>query len=193
MQASSPLKNKYILMKTLVMVIHPDIKNSLVNKRWIEELKKFPERYVIHQLYEAYPDEKIDVLAEQKLVEQYDHIVFQFPYYWFNCPSLFKKWMDEVLIHGWAYGSKSGYKVSGKKIALAISLGADEQEYRPSAVYKYPLEELTRPFELSFEFVKAGYQPLFAYYGIEYNSSDEWIEKSVPLYLNFLNAFAAKE
>ncbi|WP_345948819.1 MULTISPECIES: NAD(P)H-dependent oxidoreductase [unclassified Mucilaginibacter] len=175
-------------MKTLIIVIHPDIKSSAVNKRWVEELQKFPDKYVIHQLYELYPDEKINVPAEQKLIEQYDKIVFQFPLYWFNCPALFKKWLDEVLTHGWAYGSKSGYKVSGKKIALAVSAGVDEREYLPGERYKYTLAELTRPFELSFEYVKANYKPLFAYYGIEYNSSAEWIEKSVPLYLDYLNS-----
>lgn len=173
-------------MKTLIIVTHPDMKNSLVNKRWVKALQQFPDRFHIHQLYEAYPDEKIDVAAEQKLIEQYDKIVFQFPYYWFNSPSMLKKWLDEVLTHGWAYGSKSGYKMQGKKIALAISLGVEEHELSNSGIYKYPLTELTRPFELSFEYVKADYRPLFAYYGIEFNSSDERIEKSVPLYLEFL-------
>ena len=175
-------------MKTLVIVTHPDIKSSVVNKRWIEELNKYPDKYVVHKLYEVYPDEKINVLAEQKLVEQYDKIVFQFPYYWFNSPSLLKKWLDEVLTHGWAYGSKSGYRLSGKKIALAISLGVDEHELQPSEKYKYTLEELTRPFELSFEYVKADYQPLFAYYGMEFNASQEWLERSLPLYLEFLDS-----
>lgn len=175
-------------MKTLVIVIHPDIKQSVVNKRWIEELNKHPEKYAVHQLYALYPDEKIDVLAEQQLIEQYDRIVFQFPFYWFNCPAFFKKWLDEVLTHGWAYGSTSGFKLSGKKIALAISLGVDEQDLLPSGKYTYPLQELTRPFELSFDYVKADYRPPFAYYGIEHNPSAEWIEKSVPLYLDFLNS-----
>lgn len=175
-------------MKTLIVVTHPDIKGSLINKRWIEELTQYPDNYVVHQLYEAYPDEKIDVLAEQKLVELHDKIVFQFPYYWFNCPSLLKKWMDEVLTHGWAYGSKSGYKLAGKKIALAISLGVEEHELRPSEKYKYPLAKLTRPFELSFEYVKADYQPPFAYYGMEHNTSQKWVEESIPLYLNFLDS-----
>ena len=175
-------------MKTLVIVTHPDIENSAVNKRWIEELNKFPDKYVVHQLHKVYPNEKIDVLAEQQLVEQYDKIVFQFPYYWFNSPGFLKKWLDEVLTHGWAYGSKSGYKLSGKKIALAMSVGVDENEYSSSGTYKYNIQELTRPFELSFEYVKADYRPFFAYYGLEYNSSAEWIEKSVPQYLDFLNA-----
>lgn len=177
-------------MKTLVIVIHPDIKNSLVNKRWIAELHKFPDQFVVHQLHEVYPDGKIDVAAEQKLVEQYQQIVFQFPYYWFNCPWFLKKWLDEVLTHGWAYGSKSGYPLSGKKIALAISLGVDEQELSSAGIYKYPLEELTRPFELSFEYVKADYRSPFAYYGIEYNSTPESIEKSAELYMAFLKGFS---
>ena len=176
-------------MKTLVIVIHPNIQNSLINKRWIEELHKHPEKYMIHQLYESYPDERIDVRHEQQLIEAHNKIVFQFPFYWFNCPPLFKKWLDEVLTYGWAYGSKSGYKVAGKKIALAISAGIDEYEYSNTEKYKYTLQELTRPFELTFEYVRADYRPFFAYYGIELNSSQEWIEKSVPLYLNFLNSF----
>lgn len=173
-------------MKTLIIVTHPNINESVINKRWIKELRKFPESYTVHQLHEVYPDEKIDVLAEQLLVEQHDKIIFQFPYYWFNCPSLLKKWLDEVLTHGWAYGSKSGYRMAGKKIALAISLGVEEYELSTSGIYKYPLSELTRPFELSFEYIKADYQPLFAFYGMEYNASDSHIEQGVESYMNFL-------
>ena len=175
-------------MNTLVIVIHPDIRHSAINKKWVEELNRFPNKYTVHQLHEVYPDEKLDVAAEQKLIELHDKVVFQFPFYWFNCPPLFKKWLDEVMTHGWAYGSRSGYKMAGKKIALAISLGIDEHEYNPSVRYKYTLEELTRSFELSFEYVKADYRPFFAYYGIELNSSAEWIERSIPQYLDFLDA-----
>ena len=173
-------------MKTLVIVIHPNIKESLINKRWIEELEKQPENFEIHQLHEKYPDEKIDVLLEQQLLEKYNKIVFQFPFYWFNCPPFFKKWLDEVLTYGWAYGKSSGYRLAGKKIALAISVGIDEIEYNANGKYKYSLDQLTSPFEITFNYVHADYRPLFAYYGIEKQTSKEWIEQSVPLYLDFL-------
>lgn len=174
--------------KTLVIVTHPTIESSTINRRWIESLNQYPDKYVVHPLYGVYPDERINVVEEQQLVEAYDTIVFQFPVYWFSCPPLLKKWMDEVLTHGWAYGSKSGYKLSGKKIALAMSAGIDEYEFSRSEKYKYTLEELTRPLELTFEYVRADYRPFFAYYGIELNTSDEWIEHSVPLYLDFLDS-----
>lgn len=175
-------------MKTLVIVIHPNLQESVINKRWIEELEKNPDRYFIHRLYEAYPDEKIDVAKEQKLIESYDKIVFQFPFYWFNCPPLFKKWLDEVLTYGWAYGSQSGYKMAGKKIAMALSVGIEEEEYGADGKYKYTMHELTAPFELTFEYIKSDYRSFFAYYGIELNASSEWIEKSIPDYRSFLEA-----
>jgi putative NADPH-quinone reductase len=176
-------------MKTLIIITHPTMIKSTMNKRWMEELLKFPEKYTVHQLYEAYPDELIDVEAEQRLIEQHDKIIFQFPYYWFNMPSLLKKWFDQVMTHGWAYGSKSGYRMKGKTIALAISLGVEEEELSNVGKYKYPLNELTRPFELSFEYVKANYQPPFAYYGLEFNVSDSHIELGVRSYMQFLEGF----
>lgn len=174
-------------MKTLIIVIHPDMANSVINKRWIDELNKYPNKYHIHQLYDVYPDENIDVLSEQKLIEQYDKIVFQFPLYWFSSPPLLKKWFDEVLTYGWAYGSKSGYKVGDKKVGLAITAGIYEGAYSPGGVYKYTLDELTKPFELTFNYIRADYRSFYAYYGIELNSTKEWVEKSVTPYLDFLN------
>lgn len=175
-------------MKKLIIVTHPDIENSKINRRWVDELEKAPEKYTIHQLYKVYPDEQINVLAEQELLKQYDTIVFQFPVYWHSCPPLLKKWTDEVLIHGWAYGSKSGYQVSGKKIALAMSAGVEEYEYAAGEKYKYTLKELTRPFELTWEYVRADYQPFFVYYGMEFRATAERIEKSMPRYIDFLEA-----
>ncbi|MCW3170149.1 NAD(P)H-dependent oxidoreductase [Chryseobacterium sp. 09-1422] len=174
-------------MKTLVIVTHPTMDESLINKRWVEELNKFPEKYVVHELYKAYPDEILDIKKEQELVEAYDKIIFQFPFYWFGSPSLLKKWFDEVLLHGWAYGSKSGYKVSGKKVALAISAGVDDKDFRADGKYRHTVIEFTRPFELSFEYIRADYHKPFVYYGLEHNVYKEWIERSVPMYLEFID------
>lgn len=174
-------------MKTLIVIVHPDLKASVINKRWVEELKKSPEKYDIHELYKLYPDGRISKENEQKLIEAYDKIVFQFPFYWFNCPPLLKHWLDSVLTYGWAYGSTSGYKVSEKKIGLVISAGIDEKEYSLTGKYKYELKHLLSPFELTFEYIKADYRGFFAYYGIELNSSKEWIEKSISPYINFID------
>lgn len=175
-------------MKTLIIIIHPDPENSVVNKRWMEELNKYPEKYTVRDLHNLYPDEKIDIIQEQLLLEAHDKIIFQFPFYWFNCPPFFKKWLDVVLNHGWAYGNGSPYKLSNKKIALSISVGINEEDYRELGRYKYTLKQLTAPFELTFDYVKADYKPLFAFYGTEHQLSTERIEKSTLDYISFLEA-----
>lgn len=173
-------------MKTLVIIIHPTMENSLINKRWKEELEKFPEKLTVHDLYEAYPDGNINIEKEQKMIEAYGNIIFQFPFYWFSSPPLLKKWFDEVLVYGWAFGSKSGYKLKDKKIALALSTGIDKQGYSESGKYKYTINELLRPFELTFEYIKADYKKPFVYYGSEEETLQESFEESIPLYLDFI-------
>lgn len=175
-------------MKTLIIIIHPSLKNSIVNKRWIEELKKYPEDYLLHDIHQLYGDEKIDIEGEQQLIEKYDKIIFQFPFYWFNCPPFFKKWLDEVLTHGWAYGRNSEYKMAGKKIALAVTAGIDKADYETNGRYKYPLEVLTTPFEITFNYIRADYKSLFAFYGAEHHVTIERIEKSAREYVSFIES-----
>lgn len=175
-------------MKILVIVTHPYMDKSVINKRWIEVLSKYPETFHIHELHKVYPDEKIDVEAEQKLISKFDKIVFQFPIFWFNCPPFLKKYLDEVFTHGWAYGSESVYRVGGKQVALAVSAGINENDYKREGRYGYTLEEILRPFEVTFKYVHADYRPFFAFYDIEQDSSDKWIESSIAPYLKFLNA-----
>lgn len=37
-------------MKTLVIAAHPALKDSVINKRWLSELQKYPDQYTIHVL-----------------------------------------------------------------------------------------------------------------------------------------------
>ncbi|MGO1243896.1 MAG: NAD(P)H-dependent oxidoreductase [Sphingobacterium sp.] len=174
-------------MQTLVIVTHPNIENSIINKRWIQALESQPEKYKVHQLYSAYPDGKINISAEQQLIEQHEKIIFQFPLYWYSSPPLLKQWFDQVLTYGWAYGSNSGHKASGKKFALAISAGESADAFGPSGRLKNTLEELTRPFALSIAYIKGKFISPFAFYDLEFNTSALWVEKSVPEYLAYID------
>ena len=77
-------------MKTLVIVAHPNIAKSRVNRRWVEELKKYPE-VTVHELYKEYPSGTIDVEREQALLLDHDRIVWQFPFYWYSSPFFAEK------------------------------------------------------------------------------------------------------
>lgn len=176
-------------MKTLVNVIHPNLESSsIVNKRWVEELRKHPEKFEVRNLYEIYPDGNINIAEEQKLIEAYNKIVFQFPIYWLSSPPLFKKWMDDVLSYGWAYGASSNYKLEGKKIALALTTSADEPTYSDKGAFKYTLKEFTRPIEITFSWIKADYKPFFAFFGAPHIAEEailQKVEQSAKEYITF--------
>ncbi|WNC17027.1 NAD(P)H-dependent oxidoreductase [Brevibacillus brevis] len=184
-------------MKTLVIVTHPSIETSVINKRWVEELKKHPETYTVHELHQAYPDGNIDVEKEQELVESHGNLVLQFPIYWFNCPPLLKKWLDEVLTYGWAYGS-NGDKMKNRKVALGVSAGIKKEDYSEEGRYRYTLEQILVPFETTFQYCDADYRSFYAYYGTESEpgenvpgsdnvSSESGLEKSAQEYVKFID------
>lgn len=155
--------------KTLIILAHPNLAQSTVNKHWAAALRQHADRFTVHELYAAYPQGKIDVTAEQKLVESHDALVWQFPVYWFNCPPLLKQWIDEVLTYGWAYGSK-GKALAGRKIALAVSLGAPAKDYRADGTVGCTVAEALRPFELTAKYCGADYRPPFAFHTIDSNA-----------------------
>jgi len=182
-------------MKTLVIVTHPNIHDSMVSKTWVQMLRQHPDRFTVHELYSEYPDGVIDVEREQALVEEHQNIVLQFPVYWFNCPPLLKQWCDEVLTYGWAYGSK-GKAFENKKLGIAVSLGAPAPEYSAEGSVGYTVTETLRPFELTANYISADYQPLFAFHTIDtYESYDEaaaqQVADSADDYLAHLNTYYA--
>jgi putative NADPH-quinone reductase len=176
-----------VIVKTLVVVSHPDLETSVVNRRWVEELKKYPDRFTVHELDAEYPDGKIDVDREQALVEAHGDLVLQFPIFWFNCPPTIKKWLDDVLTHGWAYGSNEGDKLAGRKVALGVTAGIKEEDYSESGRYGCTLEQLLLPFKTTFLYTEADYRSFFAFYGAEYEPSVEIVEKSALRYVEFLS------
>ncbi|WP_242311979.1 NAD(P)H-dependent oxidoreductase [Bacillus cereus group sp. BfR-BA-01331] len=177
-------------MKTLVIIAHPNIEESRVNKRWLEEIKKHPEEFTVHEIYKRYPDWSFDIEYEQNLLLEHDRYIFQFPFYWYSSPPLLKKWFDEVLEYGFAYGSK-GDKLQGKEFGLAISAGVAEKEYQAGAANEYTLSELLKPYQASCLYTGMKFLPTFAVYGAEHNNlSDEKLEESARNYILHMQNFS---
>lgn len=132
-------------MNTTVLVFHPHFDRSRVNRALADAAEGVPGVQV-RRMYELYPDLRIDVAAEQTVLAAADRIVLQFPMYWYSCPPLLKQWEDDVLTHGWAYGS-TGTALRGKELLLAVSPGAPADKYRRDGDYRYRVTDLLRPFQ----------------------------------------------
>ncbi|MFR3730583.1 NAD(P)H-dependent oxidoreductase [Lacrimispora sp.] len=172
-------------MKTLVIITHPSIDDSRVNKRWKQELVRYPKEIEIHELHKEYADWNIDVEREQQLLEAHDHIILQFPLYWYSYPPLLKKWMDNVFTHGWAYGSK-GNKLNGKRFGIAMSIGDKKENYSPAGSVSFTVEEVITPFKASMIHIGAAALPYFAVFGSSFQASEEEIDQSAKDYIQYI-------
>ncbi|XRG79421.1 NAD(P)H-dependent oxidoreductase [Rossellomorea sp. GAMAL-10_SWC] len=161
-------------MKTLVIVAHPYMEQSIVNKVWMNRLQQ--EEVMIHNLYAHYPNFEIDVEEEQQLLLDHDRIVLQFPFYWYSTPAILKQWQDSVLSYGFAYGSE-GTKLKGKELILAISTGGPEQAYQAGGSNHYSMSELTRPLQATATLCGMHFLPSFLLQGVM-NLTDEKLQES---------------
>ena len=57
------------MKRTMVVLAHPDIEKSVVNKKWIEELQKHNDKIIIHDLHKEYPDCIFDIDREHNLLK----------------------------------------------------------------------------------------------------------------------------
>jgi putative NADPH-quinone reductase len=131
--------------KVLVISGHPDLDKSLANRTILADLQDVPGLSIaIRRLDRLYPDFQIDVAAEQTALVAADSIVWQFPFHWYALPALMKKWVDDVLVHGFAFGS-GGDKLRGKKLILSFTTGAGAEAYDHGQPMNYTVEEFLPP------------------------------------------------
>ncbi|UNL86839.1 NAD(P)H-dependent oxidoreductase [Priestia koreensis] len=174
------------MKKTLVILAHPDLNTSRMNKAWKDRLLQ-ENAITVHDLYTKYPDGKIDVAFEQRLLLEHERIVFQFPLYWYSSPSLLKEWQDAVLAYGWAYGSQ-GTKLHGKEFMLTISTGGPQAAYQAGGFNLFSMSELTKPFQAMANLTGMRFLPTFTTYGVRTLTDDEVNKSAEDLLQHIKNA-----
>lgn len=167
-------------MKTVVFLFHPNYKQSRVNKALVDGLDNDIE---VRNLYELYPDFKINVQAEQAVMESANRVVFQFPMFWYSAPALVQQWEEKVLEHGWAYGS-TGNALQGKELIIAVSPGANN--YGRDGFAKYSIHELLRPFQDTSRLIGMKYLTPFVTIGAS-SINDHDLQEQVKKYNKYLH------
>ncbi|MDK6664143.1 NAD(P)H-dependent oxidoreductase [Alloscardovia omnicolens] len=165
-------------MNTFVLVFHPHLDQSQVNAR-LAHAARDVEGVTVRDMYALYPDFKINVVEEQRLLEQADRIVLQFPMYWYSTPALLKQWEDDVLAYGWAYGS-TGTALHGKELLIAASAGAPAESYTAEGKYGHSVEEVLTPLEITSSFIGTRYMKPFIITGaltVERENLDEYAHR----------------
>ncbi|MDL0089416.1 NAD(P)H-dependent oxidoreductase [Campylobacter gastrosuis] len=159
------------MKNVLIISGHPDLKNSVANATILDNISKILPNAKIRKLDELHKNGEFDIKAEQEAILDADIMVWQMPFYWYSMPSLMKKWLDEVFLHGFAHGSNA--KIGGKKLIISITTGAPSELYSQNGLMKHSLSELIAPFESLASLCKLELKvPLFLT-GISYINADE--------------------
>lgn len=171
-------------MRTLVLVFHPHLDRSRVNRALMDVAAGVDGVTVVDE-YAQYPDFVVDAEREQELIETHDRIVLQFPSYWYSSPALLKQWEDAVLKAGWAYAG--GRALEGKEFMVAVSTGSPAESYTREGSHVRTMEELLSPFETTFRHTHATYLKPFLIQGVA-TATDEQIDAAVAKYPAALTA-----
>lgn len=133
-------------MKILHLLFHPNINNSRVNKAWFQQISESGKVSKSRNLSAEYSDYQFNIEKEQADLVEHERIVLQYPFYWYNVPALLKKWLEDVLTFGFAYGS-GDTKLKGKELQLIISIGGPQESYGPGGYNSFTIGELLKPMQ----------------------------------------------
>ena len=134
-------------MKNILIVSgHTDLNDSFANRKIIEKLQKLIPQAEFDLLDKLYPDYRIDVKKEQKKLIKADVIVLQFPTFWYSCPSIMRRWFEDVLVYGFSHGS-TGKALAGKKLLASFTTGSPAELYQHGALQNYTIDEFLPPFK----------------------------------------------
>ncbi len=160
------------MKKNLIIIAHPNYKDSLANKTIVDTLEEKTQGNTIHNLSELYPDFNIDVKKEQDALLKADHIIFQFPFYWYSVPPILKQWIDVVLSYGFAYG-EGGDKLRGKNFVVSTTTGTPVEAYTSNGMNRRTMEEFLYPIEQTAKLCLMNYvQPVYSHAMIAWKDQD---------------------
>lgn len=131
--------------RTLVLLAHPDPDGSRVNSALADAVRDLDD-VTVRDLVAVRRADGFDAAEEQRLLMEHDTVVLQFPWYWYSVPGILKEWMDQVLLHGFAYGS-GGTKLRGKTLQVVTTTGGPGESYRPGGYNRFTMDELLRPLD----------------------------------------------
>lgn len=143
-------------MKNVLMIVgHSNYENSLSNRTIVDAVKDNPN-ITVRNLNDVSDGFNFDVKAEQEALLGYDVIVFQFPIHWYSLPALFKKWVDDIVEFGFAYGPE-GSKLEGKQVVLSFTTGGPADAYTREGSNNYTVEDFLPPIIQTVQFCSMKY------------------------------------
>ena len=127
-------------MKKLILVFHPNYKNSKNIKQIISGIEKSAKNTEIKIMDE---EGVFDVQKEQNTLKQFDVITFAFPFWWYSMPWTLKRYFDEVITPGFGFSFNNDindFALLGKKFSYIVSVGNTSDTYQNGMVNLHSIQ-----------------------------------------------------
>ncbi|HJD74603.1 MAG TPA: NAD(P)H-dependent oxidoreductase [Bacteroides reticulotermitis] len=163
------------LRKVVILLAHPNLKDSLANKALIDTVKDI-EGVAVFNLYE-HQETAFDIDEWSKVISEASSVIFQFPFHWMAAPALLKRWQDEVF----TFLSKTP-AVAGKPLLVVTTTGSEHEAYRSGGRNRFTADELLRPYQVSAIHSGMNWQTPIVVYGMSTNEAGKNIAEGANLY-----------
>lgn len=152
------------MTKTLIIMSHPDVVQSSSQQFLLAAVKGEEQIQVRHleSILAEQESEHFDKTLERACLQDADRIILQFPFYWYQCPSVMKQWMDEVLTLNLSQKNKM------KEFGIVVTVGAKSDRYTAGGSVGFGIEELLRPYQALANQLGWNYQTPFVIYQFQY-------------------------
>lgn len=108
-----------------------------------------------------------DITEELDKVAWADHIIFQFPLWWFSTPAILKGWFDRILVKGFSYDAGKVFQdglLKGKSASLVTTTQSPESAYQVEGLHKASIDVFLHPIHHTLQFVGIETLPPFVLY-----------------------------
>ncbi|MUK44931.1 flavodoxin family protein [Aliivibrio fischeri] len=137
------------MKKITIISGHPNHESSISNKAILEYLESniMESQLNIRKLEDLNTHFEFNVIEEQEALLQADTIIFQFPLFWYSFPALMKKWIDDVICYGFAFGGEKGAQLKDKQFIFSFTIGGQESAYGNEKEIALTIDELLKPLK----------------------------------------------
>jgi NAD(P)H dehydrogenase (quinone) len=130
---------------------------------------ELPSQYFMSQKV-AYDKNALsnDIKNEIEKISWADHIIFQFPLWWFSTPAMLKGWLDRILVKGFAYDSGKVFAdglLQGKTAAVVVTTQSPEEAYQLDGMHGCPIDAFLHSFHHTLKFTGIKTLTPFIVYG----------------------------
>ena len=143
---------------------HPDVAQSASQQFLLAAINGEEQIQIRHleAILAEREDYHFDKTIERACLQEADRIILQFPFYWYQCPSVMKQWMDEVLTLNLLQKGKK------KELGIVVTVGAKKDRYAAGGSVGFGIEELLRPYQALANQLGWNYQTPFVIYQFQY-------------------------